>query len=35
MASREGAERALLLDTNALVALAWPNHQFHGLVVAA
>ena len=33
MASSENSERPLLLDTNALVALAWPNHQFHGLVV--
>ena len=24
----------LLLDVNALVALAWPNHQFHRAVVA-
>ncbi|MEA2344281.1 MAG: uncharacterized protein QOF63_2450 [Thermoanaerobaculia bacterium] len=31
MASSE--ERLLLLDTNALLALAWPNHQFHGVVV--
>lgn len=31
MASSEG--RRLLLDTNALLALAWPNHQFHGVVV--
>jgi toxin-antitoxin system PIN domain toxin len=23
----------LLLDVNALLALAWPNHQFHGAVV--
>lgn len=23
----------LLLDVNALLALAWPNHQFHGVVV--
>lgn len=23
----------LLLDTNALLALAWPNHQFHRAVV--
>lgn len=34
MASSENSERPLLLDTNALVALAWPNHQFHGVVVA-
>ncbi len=33
MASSENSERPLLLDTNALVALAWPNHQSHGLVV--
>jgi toxin-antitoxin system PIN domain toxin len=31
MASSEG--RILLLDTNALLALAWPNHQFHSTVV--
>jgi len=24
--------RRLLLDVNALLALAWPNHQFHGAV---
>ena len=28
------SERRLLLDVNALVALAWPNHQFHASVVA-
>ena len=32
MASSE--RRPLLLDVNALVALAWPNHQFHRAVVA-
>jgi len=26
-------ERPLLLDVNALLALAWPNHQFHDAVV--
>ncbi len=26
--------RPLLLDVNALLALAWPNHQFHDLVLA-
>lgn len=31
MASSDG--RRLLLDVNALLALAWPNHQFHGAVV--
>jgi toxin-antitoxin system PIN domain toxin len=31
MASSDG--RLLLLDTNALLALAWPNHQFHDVVV--
>ena len=31
MASSEA--RLLLLDTNALLALAWPNHQFHKAVV--
>lgn len=25
--------RLLLLDTNALLALSWPNHQFHEAVV--
>ena len=28
------SERRLLLDVNALVALAWPNHQFHQAVLA-
>ena len=32
MASSE--RRPLLLDVNALMALAWPNHQFHRTVVA-
>lgn len=32
MASSEN--RSLLLDVNALLALGWPNHQFHGAVVA-
>jgi uncharacterized protein len=32
MASSEN--RPLLLDVNALVALAWPNHQFHTAIVA-
>jgi toxin-antitoxin system PIN domain toxin len=27
-------DRPLLLDVNALLALAWPNHQFHTAVVA-
>jgi uncharacterized protein len=31
MASSEN--RPLLLDVNALLALAWPNHQFHGKVL--
>ena len=26
--------RTLLLDVNTLLALAWPNHQFHRPVVA-
>jgi len=26
--------RPLLLDVNALLALAWPNHQFHAEVMA-
>jgi toxin-antitoxin system PIN domain toxin len=32
MASSEG--RPLLLDVNALLALAWPNHQSHSAVLA-
>jgi toxin-antitoxin system PIN domain toxin len=32
MASSE--KRPLLLDVNALLALAWPNHQFHNAVLA-
>jgi uncharacterized protein len=32
MASTE--RRLLLLDVNALLALAWPNHQFHAAVLA-
>ena len=35
MASPEDSERPLLTETNALVSLARPNHQFHGLVVTA
>lgn len=31
MASSEG--RPLLLDVNALLALAWPNHQFHEAIL--
>ncbi len=31
MASSES--RPLLLDVNALLALAWPNHQFHRTVL--
>ena len=27
-------DRPLLLDVNALLALAWPNHQFHAEVLA-
>ena len=27
-------EQPLLLDVNALMALAWPNHQFHSAVLA-
>ena len=27
-------DRPLLLDVNALLALAWPNHQFHAAVEA-
>ena len=34
MASPKDPIRPLLLDTNALLALAWPNHQFHREVVA-
>jgi uncharacterized protein len=25
----------LLLDVNVLLAIAWPNHQFHGTAIAA
>jgi uncharacterized protein len=32
MASSE--KRPLLLDVNVLLALAWPNHQFHTAVLA-
>jgi toxin-antitoxin system PIN domain toxin len=32
MASSE--DRPLLLDVNVLLALAWPNHQFHAAVLA-
>jgi len=32
MASSEA--RLLLLDVNALLALAWPNHQFHAAILA-
>lgn len=28
------SEPCLLLDVNALVALAWPNHQFHRAVLS-
>lgn len=31
MASSE--DRPLLLDVNALLALAWPNHQFHAAIL--
>ena len=34
MASSKAHSRPLLLDTNALLAVAWPNHQYHGQVVA-
>ncbi len=34
MASSRSRGRLLLLDVNALLALAWPNHQFHRSVVA-
>ena len=34
MASSRSRGRLLLLDVNALLALAWPNHQFHRTVVA-
>ena len=33
-ASSRAVSRPLLLDTNALLALAWPNHQSHRDVVA-
>ena len=31
---RKGLSRLLLLDVNVLLALAWPNHQFHRAAVA-
>lgn len=34
MASPEGRSQPLLLDTSALLGLAWPNHQYHREVVA-
>ena len=34
MASSESENRPILLDTDALVAHGWPNHQFHRAVVA-
>ena len=34
MASTEGRSGPLLLDTVSLLALAWPNHQYHREVVA-
>jgi len=34
MASSRAKRRTLLLDVNTLLALAWPNHQFHRTVVA-
>ena len=34
MESSEGRGGPLLLDTNALLALGWPNHQYHREVVA-
>ena len=33
MALPEDRSRPLLRDTNALLALAWPNHQYHRAVV--
>ena len=33
MKTASSKARLLLLDTNALLALAWPNHQFHRAVV--
>ena len=33
MASSESENWPLLLDVNALLALAWPSHQFHRAVV--
>lgn len=34
MASSKPKNRPLLLDVDALLALAWPNHQFHTAVLA-
>ena len=33
MTKASSEARPLLLDVNALLALAWPNHQFHEAVV--
>ncbi len=33
MTTASSDRRALLLDVGTLLALAWPNHQFHGAVV--
>lgn len=30
---KKGSSEVLLLDVNVLVALAWPNHQFHRTAV--
>src|SRR5436305_11396322 len=34
MKTASSEDRPLLLDVNALLALAWPNHQFHTAVLA-
>jgi toxin-antitoxin system PIN domain toxin len=31
---KKGSSRRLLLDVNVLLALAWPNHQFHRAVLS-
>lgn len=32
---KKASSDLLLLDVNVLLAIAWPNHQFHGAAIAA
>jgi predicted nucleic acid-binding protein len=32
---KKGSSDVLLLDVNVLLAIAWPNHQFHTTAIAA